>query len=99
MAALMLMGFLLFVGAAAFIVLLTIGLVLKLFLRLILLPLLLVKWLIGVLMVVVVGPILALIGVLVLFVLGAAFALPLVPFVLLGLLVWALARAARPAVV
>jgi|SRR5690242_1272844 hypothetical protein len=98
MAALMLMGFLLFVGAALLTVLLVVGLALKLVLRLILLPLLLIKWIIGGLMFFVLGPIFAIVGLFVLFVLGAVFALPLLPFVLLGLLVWALARASRPAV-
>jgi len=98
MAALMLMGFLLFVGAALLTVLFVVGLALKLVLRLILLPLLLIKWIIGGLMFFVLGPIFAIVGLFVLCVLGAVFALPLLPFVLLGLLVWALARASRPAV-
>jgi hypothetical protein len=98
MAALMLVGFLLFVGAALLTVMLVAGVALKLLLRLILLPLLLVKWIIGGVMFVIVGPILAVAGLFVLFALGLAFALPLMPFVLLGLLVWALARASRPAV-
>jgi hypothetical protein len=96
---LLLLGLLVFAVAAGFAVLLTIGVVLKLFLRLVLLPLLLIKWLIGGLMLLVVGPLLALIGIVLMLVLGAVFAIPLLPFALLVLFVWLLVRAAsRPAV-
>jgi hypothetical protein len=98
MGALMLLGFLLVAGAAVMSVLVVFGAVLKLVLRLILLPLLLIKWLIGGLVLLVLGPIFAIVGLFVLFVLGAVFAVPLLPFVLLGLVVWAVARASRPAI-
>jgi hypothetical protein len=93
----MLLGFLLFVGAALMTVLLILAVALKLMFRVLLLPLLLLKWLIGGIVLLVVGPILAVVGLFVLFVLGAVFAVPLISFVLLGLLVWALARPSRPA--
>jgi hypothetical protein len=99
MAAMMLLGFVLCAGAAVMTVLLVVGIALKLVLRLILLPLLLLKWLIGGLVLLVVGPIFAIVGLFALFVLGAVLALPLLPFVLLGLLIWVLARSSRPAIV
>ena len=100
MAGLLLLGFLMFAGAALFVVLIAFGVVLKLMLRLVLLPLLLLKWLIGGIVLFVVGPILAIVGLLVLLITGAALSIPLLPFLVLGLLIWLLVRTARrPAVV
>ena len=100
MAGLLLLGFLMFAGAALFVVLIAFGVVLKLMLRLVLLPLLLLKWLIGGIVLFVVGPILAIVGLLVLLITGAALSIPLLPFLVLGLLIWLLVRTTRrPAVV
>jgi hypothetical protein len=93
-------GFLLCAGAVVAGSILAVGVLLKILLRLVLLPLLLLKWLIGGVVLFLVGPVLALAGLIVMFVVGAVLALPLLPFVLLGLLVWALVRSPRrPAVI
>lgn len=71
------------------------GLVIKLAVRLILLPLFLLKWLIGGVVLLVLGPVLILAGLLVLAALAAAFALPFLPLFLVVALVWLLVRATR----
>ena len=68
----------------------------KLALKLILLPLLLVKWIVMGVVMLVVGPILFLAGVVAVF----AMMVPLLPFLVLGGIVWLLVRGTRrPAVV
>lgn len=71
------------------------GLFVKLAVRLILLPLFLIKWLIGGVLLLVLGPVLILAGLLVLAILTAAFALPFLPLFLVIGLVWLLVRASR----
>lgn len=75
------------------------GLVLKLAVRLILLPLFLIKWLIGGVALLILGPVLILAGLLVLTVLTAAFALPFLPLFLVVGLIWLLVRASRRPVI
>jgi hypothetical protein len=71
----------------------------KIVLKLVLLPLLLLKWLVMGTVMLVVGPVLFLVGLVALLVVGLALAVPLLPFVLLGAIVWLLVRASRhPAV-
>ena len=68
-------------------------------LRLILLPLLLVKWIVMGVVMLVVGPILFLIGLVALVVAGLVLSVPLLPLVALGAIVWLLVRGnRRPAV-
>ena len=93
-----LLGLLFFAGVALFLLFGVVALVFRIAIRLILLPLLLLKWLIGGIVLIVVGPILALVGVLLLVVFGAIFFVPLLPFLLLAGLVWLLVRSTRPAV-
>ena len=89
---------LMFAGVVFFLLFAVVALVFKIAIRLILLPLLLIKWLIGGVVLLIVGPILALVGLLLLVVLGAIFFVPLLPFLLLAGLVWLLVRSTRPAV-
>ena len=72
--------------------------VVKMAIRLILLPLLLVKWLLAGLVMLVVGPILFLVGAVLAVVFALLLAAPLLPFLALGALVWAIVRSNRPAV-
>ncbi|MGH9412026.1 MAG: hypothetical protein ACRD1V_21530 [Vicinamibacterales bacterium] len=71
------------------------ALTIKLAVRLILLPLLLIKWLIGGVVLLIVGPILLIVGLAVGAVLAAVFALPLLPLVVAVGLIWLLVRASR----
>ena len=71
------------------------ALVIKVAVRLILLPLFLIKWLLGGVALLILGPILILAGLLVLAVFTAAFALPFLPLFLVIGLVWLLVRATR----
>jgi hypothetical protein len=82
-------GVVLFAGT---VVLLTI---LKILVRLVLLPLLLIKWLVAGVVFVALGPILLLVGLFVAFVVGASLLVPLTPFLLAAGLIWLLVRANR----
>ena len=98
MSAIFALAWLAFVGMAVLTGLAIIGLLVKFAIRLILLPLLLVKWLVAGLVMLVVGPILFLVGSVVALALGLVLALPLLPFVALAGLVWVIVRSNRPAV-
>ncbi|HEY3883986.1 MAG TPA: hypothetical protein VGL62_02170 [Vicinamibacterales bacterium] len=94
--------FLVLFGLAAGLAALVIGgvfvmaaLTLKLAVRLILLPLLLIKWLVGGVVLLIVGPILLVVGVAVCAVLAVVFALPLLPLIVAAGLIWLLVRASR----
>lgn len=89
---------LLFAGIAVFVLFGVMAVLFKVAIRLILLPLLLLKWLIGGVVLLVLGPVLALVGLIVLVVGGAVLFVPLLPFVLLAGIVWLIVRASRPAV-
>jgi hypothetical protein len=88
---------LMFVGVAVFVVFGLVALVFKLAIRLILLPLLLIKWLVGGIVLLIVGPILAVVGLVMLLLAGTMVFVPLLPFVLLAGLVWLILRLSRPA--
>jgi hypothetical protein len=67
----------------------------KLIARLILLPLLLIKFVVGAILTLIVGPLLFVVGLM----LAAVLFVPLLPFVILGALVWLMVRPTRrPAV-
>ncbi len=71
----------------------------KIALRLILLPLLLLKWIVMGVVMLVFGPILFVVGLVAVLVVGLALAVPLLPFLALGAILWLLVRASRrPAV-
>jgi hypothetical protein len=86
-------------AVAVFMVVALLGLVLRTALRLVLLPLLLIKWLVVGLVMLVVGPILFLVGVAAFLALAVGLAVPLLPLLAIGALVWLLVRGSRrPAV-
>jgi hypothetical protein len=88
---------LMFVGIAVFVVFTLVALVFKVAIRLILLPLLLLKWLVGGLVLMIVGPIVAIVGLVLLVLAGTLVFVPLLPFLLLAGLVWLILRVSRPA--
>jgi hypothetical protein len=96
----LLLGFLLLGGAlvtASFVVL---AVFFKLLVRIILLPLFLLKWLLSGILLLILGPVLALVGVVLFLAVGTVVALPLLPFAAVGLVVWLLMRnSRRPAVI
>ena len=93
------LGILAVVVCAAFIGLFALMLILKLFVRLLLLPLLLIKWIVGSVLFLIVAPILFVAGLLIALVIGAALFVPFLPFIAVAFLVWLLMRAnRRPAI-
>ncbi|NUR55707.1 MAG: hypothetical protein HOQ29_14775 [Acidobacteria bacterium] len=73
--------------------------VIRFVVRLILLPLLLIKWILGTIAMLIVGPVLFLVGVVLAIVIGAVLFVPLLPLLIVGGLVWLLVKPARrPAV-
>lgn len=87
--------FTLSVMAMAFAAFMALALVIKIAIRLVLLPLLLIKWLIGGVMVVIIGPILIVAGLIAFAALGAVLAIPLLPLLLVIGLVWLIVRSNR----
>jgi hypothetical protein len=87
-----------FTVLAALVTLTVVGLVAKFALKLLLLPLLLVKWLVVSVVMLIVGPILFVAGIIATMAFVLALAVPLLPLLLLAALVWIIARATRPAV-
>ena len=95
MGAVVVLAGLAFTAVAVLIVLAALAVLFKIVFRLVLLPLLLLKWILMGVVMLVVGPVLFVVG------LVAAFAMliPLLPFVALGAIVWLLVRGSRrPAV-
>src|SRR5512132_3670678 len=68
---------------------------LRLILYVLLLPLLILKLIVGGIATLIVLPVLAIVGIL----LAAVFALPLLPFVAIGFVIWLLVRGNRPSAV
>ena len=64
----------------------------------VLLPLILLKWLVMSLVMLIVGPILFVAGLVAALAVGLVLALPLLPFVMVGAIVWMIVRANRPAI-
>jgi len=100
------MGLILFfplvvLAAAVFVGLALFGILLKLAVRVLLLPLLLVKWLVMEIVMLIVGPILLVVGVFVFLATGLALAVPLLPLLAVAAILWLVfARAnRRPAVI
>jgi hypothetical protein len=79
---------LLVVAAAVFVGLALFGVLLKLALRVLLLPLLLVKWIVTGVVMLIVGPILFVVGAFVFLVTGVALAVPFLPLLALGAILW-----------
>jgi hypothetical protein len=84
-----------FTAVAGFMALLTVGLVIKTILRLVLLPLLLIKWLVMGILMLVVGPIVFLAGLFAFAAIALVFAVPLLPFLAVAALIWVLVRSTR----
>ncbi len=97
MAVVLLFG--LFAGAAVLFTLALVGVLLGAFVRLLLLPLLLIKWIVTMLVMAVVGPVLAIVGLALALAFGLVIAVPLLPLLVVGTLLWLLVRSTRrPAV-
>lgn len=79
---------LLMLAAAVFVAFALFGILLKVAVRLLLLPLLLVKWLVMGVVMLIVGPILLVVGVFVFLATGLALAVPLLPLLAIGALLW-----------
>ena len=79
---------LLMLGAALFVGLALFGVLLKVALRVLLLPLLLVKWIVMGLVMLIVGPILLVVGVFLFFVTGVALAVPFLPLLAVAAILW-----------
>jgi hypothetical protein len=87
-------------AVAVFVMLALVGLVVRTAIRLVLLPLLLIKWIVVGIVMLVVGPILLLVGIAGFVAVALGLALPLLPLIAVAALVWLLVRAnRRPAVV
>jgi hypothetical protein len=86
-------------GAALLFTFAAVAILFKILIRVILLPLLLVKWIVMGVVMLVVGPILFVVGLVAFVVTAVAVAIPLLPFAAAAALVWLLVRATRrPAV-
>lgn len=86
--------------AAAVFAVAVLGLLLKLAIRVILFPLFLIKGIVTALVMIVIGPILAVVGLLLALIFACLVAVPLVPLIVVGALVWLLVKSTqRPAVV
>jgi hypothetical protein len=72
-----------------------VGLVFQVAIRILLFPLFLLKWLITGVVMLIVGPVLALVGIVLAVVFGVLVAVPLLPLVGLGAIVWLLVRSNR----
>jgi len=84
-----------FTAVTMMVVLAAIGLFVKMAIRLILLPLLLVKWLVMGLVMLIVGPILFVVGLVAAMAVGLALFIPLLPFLALAAIVYTIFRANR----
>ena len=87
-----------FMAMAILVTLAVVALFVKFAVKLLLLPLLLVKWLVMSVEMLVVGPILFVVGVILTVVFGLVIAVPLLPLLGIAAVIWMIARASRPAV-
>ena len=92
---------LLMLAAAVFVGLALFGVLLRVAFRLVLLPLLLVKWIVMGIVMLIVGPILLVVGAFVLAATGLALAVPLLPLLAVAAILWLVFAKAnrRPAVI
>jgi hypothetical protein len=98
MSAILVAAGLAFTAVAVLVTLTVFAFAIKFVIKLILLPLLLIKWLVMGVVMLIVGPILFVAGLLAAAAVGLALALPLLPFLALGALIWIVVRATRPPV-
>jgi hypothetical protein len=99
MAALVVLAGLAFTAALAFVALAVVGLVIRTAVRVVLFPLFLIKWLITGIVMLVIGPILLVVGVIACVAVVLAMALPLLPVLAIGAVIWLLVKSSRRAVV
>lgn len=99
MGAVVVLAGLAFMAVAVFVTFAAVAIVFKILLRLVLLPLLLIKWIVMGAVMLIVGPILFVAGLAAFLAIGAALLVPLLPFLVLGGIVWLLVRPGRPAAV
>jgi hypothetical protein len=97
MGAVVVLAGLAFAAVAVLFTVTAVAVLFKILLRIVLLPLLLLKFIVMGTVMLVVGPILFVVGLVAALTVGLAVAVPLLPFVALGALVWLLVRD-RPAV-
>jgi hypothetical protein len=97
--AFLVLGGLTFAAIALFLTVALVGTIIHLAVRLILLPLLLLKWIIAGIVMLVVGPIVLVVGIVGFVVAAIALALPLLPLLLVAGIIWMIVRANRPAAV
>jgi hypothetical protein len=98
MAAFVLLAGLAFIAVLVFFTLAVVGLVIRTAIRVVLLPLLLIKWLIAGIVMLVLGPILLVVGIVAFVAFALAVALPLLPLIALGAVIWLLVKSSRRAV-
>ncbi len=94
MGAVVVLAGLAFAAVAVLLTFMAVAVFFKIVFKLILLPLLLLKWIVTGIVLLVVGPILFAAGI----VAVVAMVIPLFPFLVLGGIVWLLVRSSRPAV-
>jgi len=94
MGAVVVLAGLAFAAVAVLLTFMAVAVLFKIVFKLILLPLLLLKWIVTGIVLLVVGPILFVAGI----VAVVAMVIPLFPFLVLGGIVWLLVRSSRPAV-
>ena len=94
MGAVVVLAGLAFAAVAVLLTFMAVAVFFKIVFKLILLPLLLIKWIVTGIVLLVVGPILFAAGI----VAVVAMVIPLLPFLVLGGIVWLLVRSTRPAV-
>jgi len=99
MAALVVLAGLAFTAVLVFLALAVVGLVLRTAIRVVLFPLFLIKWLIAGIVMLVVGPILLVVGIIAFVAVALAMALPLLPVVAIGAVIWLLVKSSRRAAV
>jgi hypothetical protein len=99
MAAVMVLAGLALTAVAVFVTFAVVAVVFKILFKLVLLPLLLLKWIVTGLVMLIVGPILFLVGLAAFLAVGVALFVPLLPFAVLGAIVWLIVKSSRPAAV
>jgi hypothetical protein len=99
MAALVLLAGLAFTAVMVFLALAVVGIVIRMAVRVVLLPLILLKWLLAGIMLLVLGPILLVVGLVAFVAFALAVALPLLPLIAVGAVIWLLVRSTRRAAV
>jgi hypothetical protein len=100
MGALIVLPGLIMLAVLAFVALAIFGILFRLAVRIILLPLLLLKWIVAGVVMLIVGPILFVVAAALMLAAGVAFAVPLLPLFAIAAVIWLIVRSSRrPAIV